>query len=331
MRIFTDGAEMGDLLFWTSHTGSLLAASGSAASGTYYYQMGGWANATKAIADVAEFYFKARINIPSTGTLVYFYHTGTNVITVSIDSLARVGITVNGVEVYLSPYTIVFNAWTLYEVYIKVAMATGRIIVRVDGNDYIDFTGDTTWLGGPIHVDSIVFWSPLGGLGIDDLALNDLSNADGKGDTSWCGPGRVIKQTSVGNGAASDWMGSDGNQVNNYELVDEYPSDDDTSYIVAGGTDTGARDQYTLSDYDGTLKTVERIWAEARARKTSGAPASLKLGFDTGSSVNTDDVGFLYETYSTCVKGEEYKVNPDDSGIWEESDLDGLEFVAEVG
>jgi hypothetical protein len=57
----------------------------------------------------------------------------------------------------------------------------------------------------------------------------------------------------------------------------------------------------------------------------------LNIGFDTGVSVNTDDVGTLMETYTIRNVGAEYLLNPDDAAAWEEADIDALEFVAEVG
>jgi hypothetical protein len=114
--------------------------------------------------------------------------------------------------------------------------------------------------------------------------------------------------------------------------VDEYPLDSDTTYVYEDVTATGDLDQYTMTDtYSGTNRTVQRIWAECRARKTSVAAAVLNIGFDTGVSVNTDDVGTLMETYTIRNVGAEYLLNPDDAAAWEEADIDALEFVAEVG
>jgi hypothetical protein len=86
-----------------------------------------------------------------------------------------------------------------------------------------------------------------------------------------------------------------------------------------------------VEDYDGTDRAVERIWAEVRARKTIAAPAGLNIGFDTGASINVDDVGILNEQYDLRHVGPEYLVNPDDGLAWEEADLDLLQLVVESG
>ena len=65
-----------------------------------------------------------------------------------------------------------------------------------------------------------------------DLAINDTS---GSVQNSWPGPENIFCLRPNGNGANSDWGGSDGNSTDNYLLVNEIPPDsanyvqDDTS------------------------------------------------------------------------------------------------------
>jgi hypothetical protein len=336
-RIFTDGAEMADALFF-SNSGSVTAAGAAKCSGDYGYSFAGAGRSCyKTVSTISECYFKHRIRIsstltpPTTARHIGFRAGTTELAYVCLDSILRWILVVGGVTVATSTEVASISTWYCMEVYYKIDAVAGVFTLRIDGNQVCTFSGDTL-VASDTDFDN-VWWrnGTTGTLGfdyIDDIAFNDTA---GGVDDSWIGGGRIIKVTPDGNGAASEWTGNDGNAVDNYLLVDEYPLDSDTTYVYEDASETGDLDQYTLSDYDGTDRTITRIYAECRARKTAVEAATLKIGFDTGTSVNTDDVGVLYETYSIRLVGAEYALNPDDAAAWEEADIDALEFVAEVG
>jgi hypothetical protein len=221
------------------------------------------------------------------------------------------------------------STWYCVEVHLKIDGVAGKLELKVDGNTVISYTGDTT-VGALYATFDNLYWK-YGGtnsyyLFFDDIALNNIA---GGADDSWCGGGRILKITPNGNGSVNDWDGSDGNKVDNYLLVDEYPYAAD--YVTTDGTVPGTQDMYAMSNQSFTGKTIKRIWAEARGKKTSADAASLLIGFNTGASENVDDAGTLYETYSSRLIGADYTVNPDDAAAWEEADIDALEFIAEVG
>jgi hypothetical protein len=335
-RIFTDGAEMADLLFWTSTSGGGISST-TKASGDFAYYIGENLTFTKVISPLSELYFRARVSrtnitYPQNFQIPSFLSNTTTIATVSFNIFNQWQLLIGGSAVATSLEYYVVNTFYCIEVYLKIADApNGRFDLKIDGNLLLSFTGNTK-PGANTTVNNIKYVAGPGLTMIDDLGLNDTDNSDGKNDNSWLGGGRVIKLTPNGEGSVINaWDGSDGNKVRNDQMVDEYPSDGDTTYVSTDGNTPGTIDQYSLSDYDGTLKTIERIWAECRARKTSADPATLKIGFDTGTSVHTDAISILYETYSYRGVSSDYKVNPDDSQPWEESDLDILEFVAESG
>jgi len=333
-RIFTDGAEMKDTIFFSVCTGSVSTTTYASGVASYLFAYN-HQNAYKSITAVSELYFRERVRInyaANASTQVAFRNISTNVADVTLDSLSRWIIRVGGVTVDTSLEVFSADTWYCIEVWLKIADApNGRFVLKVDGNTVCDFTGDTN--PGAIDTVDNLYWYQTGGINfymyIDDLALNDTA---GGSDDTWIGGGRITKITPDGNGSTTEWTGSDADDTDNYLMVDEYPLDSDTTYVYEDTTATGDLDQYTMTDtYVGTNRTVQRIWAECRARKTSVAAAALKIGFDTGASVNTDDVGTLMETYTIRNIGAEYTLNPDDAAAWEEADIDALEFVAEVG
>jgi hypothetical protein len=336
-RLFTDGAEMKDLLFFSGFgTFSPSVSSATYASGVASYEFSYSAEAAykNLTADKTEIYFRERVRDNASNnasTFVAFRKLTNTIAKVTVDALGRWIAVIGTTTVDTAVETMAKDTWYCLEVWYKLAAApNGRFVIKIDGNTVCDFTGDTdpSAYGG---IDNL-YWVQAGGsvpiFYIDDLALNDTA---GGSDDSWCGGGRIIKITPDGNGVTNDWDGSDGNKVDNYLLVDEYPSDGDTTYVYADGTAAGTEDGYAMSHYDFTNKTIERIWSEARGRKTSAEAATLLIGFDTGASENTDNAGTLYETISTRLLSAEYTTNPDDAAAWEEADIDALEFIAEVG
>jgi hypothetical protein len=262
-----------------------------------------------------------------------FYNSTTVLAWLTLDGTGHlVAATTNGT---LETSTEIVNSdqWYLIEIYFKLGdNPDGRFVVYLDAVEVINYTGDTK--PGAQTTFDVIYWKAgltLGGgsyMGIDDLALNDTT---GGADNSYCGDGVIIKVTPDGTGTDSDWHGSDADDVDNYLLVDEYPHDSDTTYVYHDGADSGTQDQYTLSDYDGTGKTILRIYPEARIRKTAAAAHTVKLG--TLASGGTDDMSAainLTTSYARYV-GDEQTVNPVDSNPWEEADIDALELVVEVG
>ena len=169
------------------------------------------------------------------------------------------------------------NQWYLLEVYYKLADApNGRIIAYVDGTKILDLTGDTK-PGAAANFNLINHSSRNAGgeiLCLDDMAANDTA---GGSDNSWVGDGILVKVYPNGNGTHNNWHGSDGNDVNNYELCDEFPNDADTTYIYHDNT-SGTQQQFAMSSLSFTGYTIQRLYAEARARKTAASAMTLKLG-----------------------------------------------------
>jgi hypothetical protein len=339
-RIFTDGAEMRDLLFLDSYTASVKVTDNDPApaySAYCYSIQGSYSNALKLVSATSECYLRERIwsdYYSDNVTLAGFRTGSSSLLTITNDSSGHIQAKrggESGTTLATSTLSLTAEQWYLLEIYIKLDDTVGRAVVYVDGVLAIDYTGDTT--AGGTTFDNI-YWKPwtylanAGVLGLDDLALNDTT---GGVDDSWCGDGIIIKVTPDGNGTDNDWHGSDGDDVDNFEMVDEYPKDDDTTYVYNEGADSGTQDQYTLSDYDGTGKVITRIYPEARVRKTSATAHTVKLGIlASGGADEMSAAKNLYTAYTRIV-GDEHTVNPVDSNPWEEADIDALEFIVEVG
>ena len=124
-----------------------------------------------------------------------------------------------------------------------------------------------------------------------------------------------------GNGNYSQWTGSDGNSVDNYQLVDEIPPST-SDFVESKATDeydSYAMDSITLAD--GELVRAVIPTAEI---KRNGTSEEIALGtrYSSTDSVGSDQVpGAAYDWYF------ERQTTKPGGGDWEQTSLDGMELL----
>jgi len=332
-RIFTDGAEMRDMSFWSAIQGNIIVDSISPAISPYYYYSDGSTNAYKIFTAISEVYLRFRIKFGGFDPNIRFPRlssAGTVVAWLTTDAAFRlqaVATTIGVLE--LSAFVINLNQWYLFEWWYKMDDApNGRCQVLVDGTSVINYTGDTKPAAG-VSFDNIHFYLPwIGNLSLDDLAMNDTAGAV---DNSWCGDGVVIGVPPDEDGTSpGNWTGSDADSTDNWLMVDEYPSDGDTTYVYHDATVTGHQEQFHVTSPSMTGKTILRVWPEVRARKTGAVANTLKLGL-LGSAGDDMSAGRVVSIGSyTRIVGNDYKANPADAGTWLEADINAQEIIIET-
>lgn len=329
-RVYTDGAEMGDIDLFAGIGSYNHTINTPGPYSEYSYQIG-WGNGglISWIFPASYYEFYLRMRYYNSQSYMLFMDSGFSTVVDSIDQDEAGHLcTYRGNRATLltdSGSSAWYGKWSLLEIHLKTDTSSGIFEVKVDGELICDYDGNTN--AGPIG--GIQFWIKNGYnyCGIDDIALNDTT---GGVDDSWPGDGIITKVYPNGNGATSDWTGNDADKVNNYLQVDDFPRDNDTTYVYASGGASGSQDQYALSDYSGAGKTILRIFPEARVRKTQADESKIKLGIlASGGSDDMSAARTLTTNYSRVV-GKEYRVNPVDSGAWEEADIDALEGIIEV-
>ena len=222
------------------------------------------------------------------------------------------------------------NTWVHIGVDIKIDGAAGWFSVYVDGTEEISFTGDTDdgdtsfnrFVVGNSTGDATEKWDDY--LYIDDIYWNDT---DSEVAAALPDGYRYYLLTPNGDGNYSQFIGSDGNSVNNYEMVDEIPPDDDTTY-VSHDTDT-ERDSYTMSDYTIPVgSSVAAVIPVVKARKESpGSTYGMSL-FTRVSATDQDGSkqslgtswGWIFERQTTDPA----------AGAWEQADITSLEVGIRV-
>ena len=323
-RIFTDGAEFGDVLFWDINP-SIYATAATKRSGNYSYYTRANIGGGKYIGNLTEFYFRFAVYLyPWTGIHCRFRNNTITIADIYYDNGTQLlSARVNGVAVGTSTFTLAISVWNLIEAHFKLDDINGIFDIKINGILDIEYDGDTN-PGVYTDIDNIILGGPTNeNVYYDDLALNDTN---GSIDNSWCGDGHIELLSPNDNGDINDWDGSDGDSVNNYLLVDDFPHDTDTTYVKTGVTE---QDMYNVSDFVATGKIVQRIYAECRAKDNAVAGGTIKLGYKhSGTVYLCADARSLSGSYARVV-GDEALSDPTDSTVWSEADLDAIQFVVE--
>src|SRR3990172_2140176 len=139
-RIFTDGAEIGDVLFWDVIAGNVTNVVTSPRSGNRCYSVSN-ATATRNIVATAEGYDRRGINpsgVTSPHQFVRWTKAGVILGSVRLNSITA------KLEIYTGTATLVAtsansllpNTWYLLETHVKIDDSVGLIEERIDGIDF---------------------------------------------------------------------------------------------------------------------------------------------------------------------------------------------------
>lgn len=326
-RIYTDGAEAGDVTFWSSVAGNVTASATNPGNGTYAYRLisvgATPGNATKSFTAIAELYFRVRAYLQNGASTIVFRNSTTALLTLTYDTVnARWNIT-TATTGNTGNNSWLMNKYQLLEIYYKIANAGGVIQIKIDGIVVFTFNGDTQ-PGAATNSDNVII-TGVGNsvpLDIDDLAMNDVSGAS---DNSWCGDGKIIAFVPNGNGDSSQWLNSSGTSVNNYSFVDELPPSN-LEFVQASGS--SVIDNYALSSYDlQPGESVLRIWATAIAKDTAAA-GTIHFGVKTQS---TDYIvtGTLATSFGR-INSNPWTINPNTGLAWTQADLNALQSTIKM-
>ena len=164
---------------------------------------------------------------------------------------------------------------------------------------------------------------------IDDLYIFDGTDGGSTEPTNddFVGDVKVAIHLPDGNGATSDFTGSDGNSVDNYLLVDENPTDDDSTYTES--STPGEIDLYTFDNLATTPVDIFAVQVNNVIRKTEAGSRTMRT---VVRPVSTNFFGTkIAPSFSSYINEEEiYNENPETGLAWTESEFNATEFGVEI-
>jgi len=218
------------------------------------------------------------------------------------------------------------STWKWYSIQAKITLhdTTGECVIKVDGVEWINFTGDTKNAGTSTRPDTLQMGLSSSGSGLlaDDLLINDTT---GSVNNSYPGEVSIVGLRAAGNGAVSGLTGSDGNAVNNYQQVDEYPL---TTTDYNGLVTAGAYDTYDMTA-NGKTGTVLAVQSIAYAVKTDAGAKSFKHVMRSATPTEVRSSAVALSTTYALYGGPIWTTNADGTA-WTTTNLDTHEFGFEV-
>jgi hypothetical protein len=208
----------------------------------------------------------------------------------------------------LATGTTVFTSgvFNYIEMHATIADSGGVCQVRINGSatNEIDFTGDTKNAGTSTNIDGVKVGDGSGQLVVTDWYI---ANALGSSPTnSWLGDTVVRTLAPSGDGDLSQLVGSDGNQVSNWQQVDELPP---ATADYNGSPTVGNEDTYALADLPSTTGvSVYGVQVCAVMAKSDAGAANGQPVLRVSSTDYTATARVLSTTYAEAV--DFYEKNP---------------------
>lgn len=225
-------------------------------------------------------------------------------------------------------YDFLPNVWYYVEFKARLHDTLGFVEVRVNGNVVFSVTGVDTKNGGTKTVFD--HWrfstsniSPVRRhTNIDDLYM---MNGAGSVNNDFLGDIAIETLFPNGNGDSSDFVGSDGNSVDNYLLVDEAVPDY-TDWV--GGSTVGAKDLYEMQNPVRTSGPVFGAIITAFTVNGDSGPRSLRTIAKKGSTVANGGSTALVTTPS--IQRQVIEEDFDTGGQLTIADIQALQVGAEI-
>lgn len=246
---------------------------------------------------------------------------------------AHLSLTFNAVGVYLqagaygttiATYTGSFlpNAWYYFEMWVQLATSGGRCQVRLNGNQIIDYTGNTMNGGTNTTVDSFQIGTSNSSIGdyYDDIYVCD---ATGTTNNTFLGDIRV--QTLLPTAAGSSTQLTPTGSANNYANVNDVP---DATSTYNSSTTIGNRDTYAMGDLLASTGTIFGIQDNIHAFKTDAGSANMKPAILSGATLAYDPKLVLSASnqWTSAIR----ETDPNTSAAWTVAGLNAVEFGGEV-
>lgn len=220
------------------------------------------------------------------------------------------------------------DTWYYIEIKCKISnsITSGDCVVKINGVADITLataTDTETYSGSAL--DILLFTSSaIGSYGYyDDLYICDNQ---GSVNNDFLGDCIVACLRPDGNGNSAEWDGSDGNQVNNYQLVDDTTPDASSTYLEAQAA--SELDLFTYDDLSG-VGTIHGLLAHSEAIKIGAGDLKLRNVCRSNSIDYNGDTEPVGEG-NYCAVNHIWEIDPNTSAAWLEAGVNAAEFGMEA-
>jgi hypothetical protein len=322
---------------WTLSGGTaptIVAAAGRRSTACLRITGSSGASLTKTLDSQATWIIGFALNVsqgPSgAARLLVCYDTGTEHLRLRLNTDGTISVMRGGSTVLsTSAATIAFASYGFLEFKFTINDTTGSYEVRYNGAMITSGSGVDTRNGANSTVNQFqlrsdaVGESPGGTYSFDDLYICDGS---GSSNNDFLGDVRVDCYLPDGNGNSSQLVGSDGNSVDNYALIDEASQNGDTDYVQSATVSN--KDTYTFSNMSHTPADIFGVQVNMIAKKDDSGTRSVCAVTRSGGS-DTDGTTQALSTAYLCYR-EIRETDPNTAAAWTTTNLNNAEFGIKV-
>jgi len=205
------------------------------------------------------------------------------------------------------------------EVEFVLSDTVGVFKVYVNGVQVINVTGADTKAQSSAVVTNLSFTfsgNGNGGQRYDDFYLTDTAARLGESRIETLSPSADTATKNWGRSAGSD----------NFALVDEKPSDGDTTYVTA--TTAGTADLYDMADLSEVPLVIHAVQSSIIGRKDDAATRAVRCNLKSGGTTANGTALGLTTSYVQRVTL--YATDPDTGSAWTASGVNALQAGPEV-
>lgn len=216
------------------------------------------------------------------------------------------------------------GTWSYVELKVTISDASGVVVLKVNGTEYLNLTSQDTRNGGNASCDRIKFIGSTNAN--DDTTLDDIYvlDAGSSPNNDFLGSQKVIGIFPEVDGDSEQFTKSTGSD--SFALVDDNPHNGDTDYIESGTS--GQMDLWGYAAASG-IQSIKGIQINSVCRETDANPFSLKQPCKSGSTISEGSAVAIGSTsYRTINRIME--TDPDTSAAWTVSSLNAAQFGVKV-
>lgn len=256
-----------------------------------------------------------------------FGDNGTSQIELRINTNGTLSLTRNGTALTSGTGTspAIVNAWNWIEVKLMISDSINENSCQVMLNNKLEInlpTGTDTKNTANAYANVFNVHNVGSGLGpiacfFDDIIVQSGVGSDFLGDTC------ITSLFPNNNGDYSDFIGNDGNSIDNYLLVDDPNPDNESTYVESGII--GNKDVYSFPTIETTASSILALELSVKCRKTDAG--FLKACYVTKIGLNEQDGPTISIGDSSIpqIQGL-FATNPFTSLPWNQSEAESLQL-----
>lgn len=197
------------------------------------------------------------------------------------------------------------NEWAYLELQATVHNSTGSYELRLHGHTVLSATNIDTQPASNAWTDIVRL---SGGATSEIHDFDDLYIRD---DATFHGNAKVTTTFPTADSSVACTPSTGGD---NYAMVDDNPSDDDSTYVDGGNGDS---DVYEYGGFDpGSMTEVYGVMVNAVCRETDASPFNIKQLANTGESA-ADAIGSTSYVHRAAI----FQTNPDTTDPWTPAEI----------